>query len=144
VKEPPSKSTELNLEQTPIASAEADIAPSAAEDSKVTEPSQPTGDQRTAVRHCFGQRYQYLRIKVGPALWPAWVQDISASGIGFVLGIRYPPGTLLKLTVVDRSRDIYCPIWAQVMRVVRLPGGRWMTGCAFDEPLAADEVKALL
>lgn len=106
-------------------------------------PSLPV-DLRASRRYPCDPVHCQLKVLVGPSMWPARVKDLSTSGVGFVFGQRHQPGTSLQLTITNNSRGITCDVLAQVVRVVLLPTGQWLTCCAFGEPLENEELKRLL
>lgn len=146
----PQNDTRLDLEKTPSVAVEASpevpaktslfqrlrawFAGSAATDA----------DRRDAPRYPFGQAHPQLRVLVGPAKWPAQVTDVSATGIGLILGMRHRLGADVQLTVQDRSRGSSYPIKAKVKRLTLQPDGTWFTCCAFDRPLDEAGLKAML
>src|SRR5208283_4893033 len=81
----------------------------------------PRDDRRARPRVPFGQLHRQLKMLVGPSTWPAKVTDISRTGVGLVLGLRQPPGTTLRLKIVDESRAIHCTMQARVVRIDLLP-----------------------
>jgi hypothetical protein len=101
-------------------------------------------ERRTAPRHAFGQAHPQARVLVGPCKWPAQVTDVSATGIGLILGMRHRLGADMQLTVQDRSLGSSFPIKAKVKRLALRPDGTWFTCYAFDRPLDEAGLKVML
>ena len=72
----------------------------------------------------------------------AKVQDVSATGIGLVLGIRFDPGTILTVELPEEGEDSRL-IQARVIHARSEIAEGWVTGCAFVDRLTDNEVKAL-
>jgi hypothetical protein len=77
--------------------------------------------------------------------WWALIQDVSQGGMALVLPRRVAPGTVL---LIDEP-----PVRAEMqgralpMRVVHAaphPGGRWIIGCQFSEPISEQALLALI
>jgi len=78
--------------------------------------------------------------------WPAKVQDVSAHGVGLLLGHRVDPGGLLDLTV-ETGEDTSSILPVRVVHVTLVtahPGLRWLAGCAFTRELTEQELQTLL
>jgi hypothetical protein len=101
-------------------------------------------DRRGVQRHPFGRVHPNLKILVGSAQWPAMVNDISTTGVSFVLGLQHRRGASLLLTIVDNRRVSTYAVKATVVRLVLLPDGEWLICCAFDEPHDEAWLKVLL
>ncbi|MBL8795033.1 MAG: PilZ domain-containing protein [Planctomycetia bacterium] len=161
--------TQLDIERTPCAAAEA-IARRTDNDTRVVVRQQlpepvptPAGpsllqrvrtwfrgpeviraERRQAPRHPFGRLHPHMRALVGPCKWPAQVTDVSATGIGLIIGMRHRLGADLQLTIQDRSRGSAYPIKSKVKRLALRPDGTWFTCCAFDRPLDEAGLKSML
>ncbi|MBX9580658.1 MAG: PilZ domain-containing protein, partial [Gemmataceae bacterium] len=72
--------------------------------------------------------------------WPVIVQDVSAGGVGLLIGRRVDPGTELRIAFGDGAG----PIPARVVRVGAKAFGHWFHGCAFAAPLPAAALGELL
>ncbi len=102
-------------------------------------------ERRAAVRHaCSKSSDARLLASVGTSGWPAAVRDLSATGVGIVVGMRQEPGTWLPVRLVHVGRDVSCPMQAQVVRTERRADGYWFSGCVFQGSLDDRELKALL
>src|SRR5262245_36398352 len=76
--------------------------------------------------------------------WPGNIRDISATGVGIVLGRRFEPGSGLAIQLPAsevRSRNT---VLARVKHATRLPDGNWLLGCCFISELSGDELQSLL
>jgi hypothetical protein len=92
-------------------------------------------DRRAAVRHVCRQRHP-CRYLVRPTMQPlpAFVHDVSATGLGLILPQPIAPGTALMLHLPGRRRGISCVHSARVVHV-RPYGGGWLAGCRLTQPL---------
>lgn len=110
------------------------------------KPAGPGGQERRAAeRHaCNHKSGPVLQASVGRVGWPAVVSDLSLTGVGLLVGLRPEPGDWLPVHLVNPDRDVTCPMYAQVVYTQRQPDGYWYSGCVFQGPLAADELKALI
>ena len=70
------------------------------------------------------------------------VQDVSASGIGLLIARRCEPGTVLTVEAGLGSTRAALPV--RVVRVRKDNFGHWVHGCAFLQPLAEQELYALV
>ena len=75
--------------------------------------------------------------------WEATVQDISADGVGLVLGRRFEPRTVLTLDLEATAESPARRLLVRVARVRRLVSRRWLLGCVFAARLGEEEVQAL-
>lgn len=142
----PANDTRLDLPRTPSAREAAPATPSLLQRLRgwFRGPETVRAERRTAARHPFGQAHPQARVLVGPCKWPAQVTDVSATGIGLILGMRHRLGADMQLTVQDRSLGSSFPIKAKVQRLALRPDGTWFTCCAFDRPLDEAGLKAML
>jgi hypothetical protein len=74
--------------------------------------------------------------------WTAAVKDISRTGIGLLLGRRFEPGILLAVELPAEGGSQL--LLARVIHARAQGEGVWLIGCALVNPLAEDEVQALL
>lgn len=78
----------------------------------------------------------------------ATMRDLSATGVGLLLGQPLDVGNLLIVEVQDPTAKLAVSKIAQVVHVRENPessrGKRWHAGCEFREPLTEDELRALL
>jgi hypothetical protein len=108
-------------------------------------PPPPPGDRRNAHRHkCNTKINQRLIVAVGLSDWPAYVKDISATGIGVICGMKHDEGTLFPVDLLCPERNFARTIQARVARIRREPDGHWYHGCAFERALDDEELRALL
>jgi hypothetical protein len=109
-------------------------------------PAKRVGEERRgAERHvCVRTNNDRLLATIGTSGWPAAVRDLSATGVGIVVGVRQEPGTWLPVRLVHVGRDITCPMRAQVVHTERRPDGYWFSGCVFQGFLDEHELQELL
>jgi serine/threonine protein kinase len=75
--------------------------------------------------------------------WPAKVLNVSASGMGLLLGRRFEPETVLSVRFPEDSR-LSPTVLVRVIRVQRQPPRNWLIACRFGLDLPSDEVEMLL
>ena len=88
-------------------------------------------DRRAARRYSATQVRRPFTIAEGLLKSLAVLRDISTTGIRVVLGVQHPLGTSLQLDITSKSHGIINRLQVHVVRLVRLPDGQWLTGCAF-------------
>jgi hypothetical protein len=78
-------------------------------------------------------------------------QDLSASGIGFILHRRFDPGTLLTIELERPKRDsrrsespvaTWGQLPARVLHATPQPDGYWRLGCALVQALSEEELRS--
>jgi hypothetical protein len=72
----------------------------------------------------------------------AW--NLSARGVHLVLSRPFLPGSLLALELEGAGQGPTHWLLTRVVRVSERMPGRWVLGCAFEQPLAEPEVQSLL
>jgi hypothetical protein len=75
---------------------------------------------------------------------PARVRDVSATGIGLLVGQPLKPGAVLVLTLQARDEQLSRPLPVRVMHATPQAGGGWLVGCQFVRRLSAGDLQALL
>jgi PilZ domain len=68
-------------------------------------------------------------------------QDLSASGVGFILHRRYDPGTLLTIELERPKLDSWGRLPARVMHATPQADGNWKLGCALVNVLSHEELR---
>jgi hypothetical protein len=102
-------------------------------------------NRRTSLRHKRHTKIDdHLVALVGSSSWPAHVRDISAEGVGLVVGMLHKAGTRLPMLLRNRKTNYYQSVEAIVMRVGLLPDGRWHLGCRFRYRITREELESLL
>ena len=79
--------------------------------------------------------------------WPGRVRDISRGGVGLLLRHRFEPGTALSIEIRGSGRPSLRAVTVRVVHVTPVVDGAahcWLHGCAFDRPLSAEAVEALV
>jgi hypothetical protein len=110
---------------------------------RAEDPRQLQHERRTAVR--FPSQRAALVSPVGDETgmeWPGRVRDISAKGVGLILGISFEPGTMLAVQFLF-DRGLPFRVEATVMRVLGESCG-FVHGCQFTRRLTNDELTALV
>jgi hypothetical protein len=106
-------------------------------------PKQSGAERRAAVRYPCGLASSCHTITSRREdAWTATVKDISLTGIGLLLGRRFEPGILLAVEVPAEGAPQL--LLARVMHTRPHGEGVWLIGCELVNPLAEDELKALL
>jgi PilZ domain-containing protein len=78
------------------------------------------------------------------ATWPAWVRDISTSGISLLLEPRFDPGQRLAVEIKNLNRTLSRSLDIVVRHCdICFPNNCWLHGCSLSEPLSADELRRL-
>ncbi len=102
-------------------------------------------NHRAAVRMSFNPEILCLVIdQEKKEQWPAWVRDVSASGICLLIEPKFEPGAKLSLEI--RTRD--CTLERRMIVEVKhsaicFPNNTWLHGCAFAELLSDADVARL-
>jgi hypothetical protein len=109
-----------------------------------TAPPSILEDRRTARRYSASQVHRPFTIMEGFCNSPTVLRDISTTGIRLVLRVQYRLRASLQLTIVSKSYGITGPVQAQVVRLVPLAEGRWLTSCVFNAPLDHEWLKTLI
>ncbi len=104
-----------------------------------------TDERRAWVRHAcqLEAQCQPLSARQGEARWEATVRDVSAGGIGLVLGRSFQPGAVLTVEVPGAGGEPR-QLFARVRHARRQADGRWLVGCEFPTKLGEAEVRELL
>ena len=74
----------------------------------------------------------------------ARVQNLSAAGIGLVLGIPFEPGTVLTVEMMNQDQSFSSQAQVKVVHTRCQGRGQWVTGCTFFQELSTDDLLALL
>jgi hypothetical protein len=102
-------------------------------------------DQRTWVRFACAVKASYQAIaEEGAAPRPAKVVNVSASGVGLVVGEPVENGTLLSVELHAARGAFTRTMLACVVHVTARAEGEWALGCNFIRSLSAEDLKALL
>jgi hypothetical protein len=106
-------------------------------------PKRPGVERRASVRYPCGLASSCHTITSRREdAWTATVKDISRTGIGLLLGRRFEPGMILAVELpVEGVPQL---LLARVMHARSEGEGVWLIGCELVNPLAEDELKALL
>ena len=75
--------------------------------------------------------------------WPVTVCDISITGIALVVRRPFEPGTTLTLAFRDTSFKVEHTLHVRVVHLKPRSRSEWLIGCAFEQQLTADQVRAL-
>jgi hypothetical protein len=76
--------------------------------------------------------------------WPAEIRDVSAGGVGLVLGRRFERGAGLAIEIPESPTAPADTLLARVIHTTALPEGEWLLGCSFISELSQDELQRLL
>ncbi len=99
-------------------------------------------ERRAAARHPCALGTSCQRAADGENAWDARVIDISATGVGLLLGRRFEPGTLLAFRLEGRSEGQSFNAVARVVHATRQGEGAWLLGCALLDPLDERQLRA--
>jgi len=100
-------------------------------------------DRRIAVRYA-GNPETDCHASVSPGgSHPAWVRDISASGVALLMARAVAPGTDLTLVLENASLGVTRLLRARVVHALEVPpNGYWLHGCSFERTLTDPELRA--
>jgi hypothetical protein len=108
-------------------------------------PRPPEPEPRAAVRHPCD-----IVTSCRPAaadddgqLLPARIRDISVLGLGVLIRYPYRAGTRLLMELPGRNGHAPRTVLATVVHARPQPGG-WIVGCSLAQPLAEEDLQALL
>ncbi len=103
------------------------------------------GERRVFVRHeCSVETFsQPGEGRLDQVWWPATVRNLSAAGVGLILGHRFDVGTLLAVELVSKTERDGRKLHARVRHATPQEDG-WLLGCVFTEELSDTDLAALL
>jgi hypothetical protein len=98
-------------------------------------------ERRAVKRHAPGQRTVCL-IRTGDDAPPvtAAVHNLAAKGAGLLAGRDYPPGTILRILLVNGSHTCAVALEMKVARCNPTSGGQWFVGGPFVQPLRHEDL----
>ncbi len=99
-------------------------------------------ERRSSERQPCGLETSCLRPTDGEHSWDARVIDISATGVGLLLGRRFEPGTLLSFRLEGRSEGQSYNAVARVVHATRQAEGGWLLGCVLLDALDESQLRA--
>ncbi len=74
---------------------------------------------------------------------PAWVRDISATGVGLLMAREVKPGTDLTLILENVAQGLLRLLRARVVHAMEVPpNSYWLHGCSFERSLTNAELRA--
>jgi hypothetical protein len=76
-------------------------------------------------------------------VWPARIQDISATGIGLIANRSFRRGTVLSIRVPRGVKEPHSYL-ARVKHITPLQGDEVQVGCTFVVPLSDEELRSIL
>jgi hypothetical protein len=86
-----------------------------------------------------------VRYLVRPSFRSGWalLEDVSAGGVGLLLGEAAAPGAVLLIQLPGPQPGEASNRLARVVHARALPDGYWVVGCQFSRPLADEELAAV-
>ncbi len=98
-------------------------------------------ERRAAKRLAPGQRTVCLiRPKEDATPLTGLVQNLSVKGIGLLLDGEPPPGTVLRLLLVNGSHTFAVAVEMKVVRSCHIAGSQWFLAGPFVQPLRYEEL----
>jgi hypothetical protein len=102
-------------------------------------------EQRVAERYAGGSKSFCQLFKKEEGQWlPAWIRDISSTGINLLTKHRFEPGTLVLATLENEERNRRTTLELVVMHTIQCPNDAWFHGAAFSRNLTDEELKAFV
>jgi hypothetical protein len=109
---------------------------------QVAGPASSAEDRRAFRRYAADLEVSCRTLGSGRAdSWPARLRDISAGGIGLILGRRFEAGTLLAVDLVNTASGSPRTLLSRVMHVTAQPEGEWLLGLALLREMGEDELR---
>lgn len=100
-------------------------------------------DRRVAVRYPGNPDASCHAVAPSGGVCPAWVRDISASGVALLIGREFEPGTVLTVELENPGQGVTSALRARVVHTLEIPpDDRWLHGCAFERELTGEELRA--
>jgi hypothetical protein len=100
-------------------------------------------ERRVAVRYPGNPDASCQAVVPVGDVWPAWVRDISTSGVALLIGREFAPGTVLTVELENSGEGMARALRARVVHTLEIPPeDRWLHGCAFERELSAEELRA--
>lgn len=110
---------------------------------KVRKPSD--ANQRATVRYrCPPASAGRVYLAEDLEFQRAWLQDLSATGIGILLTKPLQDGLFVTIQMKSPTTNKSFSLCAHVVHSTRQPTGDWIVGCEFITPLTADDLDDLL
>jgi PilZ domain-containing protein len=72
------------------------------------------------------------------------IKNISNEGIGLIVTEKLQPGLLLAVGLINTERQFNKTLLVRVMHVTAQPGGTFLVGGSFVNPLTYDELKTMV
>ena len=102
-------------------------------------------EQRAAVRYSGNPDTCCQLLNAAASEWrPAWVRDISATGINVLLEQRFEPGTRLVIELENNLTRQLSRLEVIVIHSIECPNGDWFHGGAFSRDLTEQELRAFV
>jgi hypothetical protein len=100
-------------------------------------------DRRVAVRYPGNPDAACHASAPAAGTYPAWVRDISATGVALLIEREFEPGTELTIALANPEQGVTRLLRAHVVHALEVPPhGRWLHGCAFACELSEAELRA--
>src|SRR5437763_71888 len=100
-------------------------------------------DRRVAVRYPGNPDASCQAFAAPDGVCPAWVRDISASGVAVLIGREFAADTVLTIELENPIQGVVSALRARVVYALEIPPeDRWLHGCAFERELTDDELRA--
>jgi hypothetical protein len=101
--------------------------------------------RRAAPRyHCGPATLGHLVAPDSGEIRRGWVLDLSTGGAGLLLPQPLPPGSLVVLHIKSSTGDRRYELPGRVIHATTQLSGDWLVGCEFADPLADEDLDALL
>jgi hypothetical protein len=105
----------------------------------------PAGVERRAAPRYPGTKVRCRLSRPERGAWlPAWVRDLSTSGISLLAERRFEPGTLVVLELESTETNQAARLEMVVVHTVACPNGAWLHGGAFRRELSEQELRGFV
>ena len=71
---------------------------------------------------------------------PAWLHNLSPQGAGLLVQQEYPPGTVVRLLVINAAHTFALAVGLRVVRTQRIVNGDYFIGGLFTRDVAHEEL----
>ena len=101
--------------------------------------------RRATVRYrCAPATIGKLYVSGDQVFQSAWVQNLSATGIGMILPHAVDVGVFITIQMKSTDLRQTFELSGQIVHCTQQPGGDWTVGCELLQPLSPEDLDSLL